>query len=251
MKRAEAIRICKGDDTVLQQSVELGLQAMNVEPQAERRSRRVQARIEAANAALSDDDEKAEDVDVGDPCQSAFWQAFVQQSVQPAFDRAEQKLGEDNAETDVLEFQMKGLRAASLFDPPQFIEWAKNGRDHIPHAWQPTGTMLSVLDDLAFFPFISLDTIDKLKEEAVAFARCVAKVHCKDDAGTLLFYYQLRQDREVRTWHDVFLKMAVLTATSASIERLFSVLEQAFHTTQSLALREYVEGVLMLRFNNL
>ena len=53
----------------------------------------------------------------------------------------------------------------------------------------------------------------------------------------------------MKAWHDVFLKVAVVTASSASIERLFSFFERMFDETQIGALRDYIETAVLMPFN--
>ena len=101
------------------------------------------------------------------------------------------------------------------------------------------------------FDFLSAEEVSAMKAQIPAIAKRFdgERLHCTTDEQVFYAYYQLRNDQAVKAWHDVLLKVAVVTASSASIERLFSFLERMFDDTQIGALRDYIETAVLMRFN--
>mgnify|MGYP004357028383 CR=1 FL=1 len=115
----------------------------------------------------------------------------------------------------------------------------------------PPPGLISRIDDLTRFDFISAEEVSAMKAQIPAIAKRfdAERLYCTTDEQVFFAYYQLRNDPAVKAWHDAFLKVAVVTASSASIERLFSFFERMFDDTQVGAFRRYIEAAVLLRFN--
>ena len=70
-----------------------------------------------------------------------------------------------------------------------------------------------------------------------------------DDAAILHGWYTLRNNEDVSAWHDTFLMVACVPASSAAVERLFSFLRRMFDDSQTHALSDYIGAAVRLRYN--
>jgi len=66
----------------------------------------------------------------------------------------------------------------------------------------------------------------------------------------LLSFWQLHK-RELPAWYSCFQRIALLQPSSASAERVFSQLRNAFGDQQESTLEDYKEASIMMRFNKL
>ena len=64
------------------------------------------------------------------------------------------------------------------------------------------------------------------------------------------FHFFCAHQSELPTWSHFACVLATQQANSASVERVFSILKQAFKETQEKSLGDYVYGVVMRRYNN-
>ena len=69
------------------------------------------------------------------------------------------------------------------------------------------------------------------------------------DIEILKFWFQQRNNAAIKLWHDTFIKIAVVTPSSAAIERVFSVLRRMFNDHQESALADYLQIAVMLVYN--
>ena len=107
------------------------------------------------------------------------------------------------------------------------------------------------LDDLAIFPFIKEDDVVALKVQLPVMLAKLQSITATDmtDDAILQFWFQQRNDPAIKMWHDTFIKIAVVTPTSAAIERVFSVLRRMFNDQQESALADYLQIAVMLVYN--
>ena len=100
------------------------------------------------------------------------------------------------------------------------------------------------LEEFRNFPFINDDTkIANLAEELPAYlaaADCVT-VTCEEDK---VAWWAAHADTLPQ------LKMLLIQPTSASAERAFSILANAFNAQQDRTLQDYLEACVMLQYNN-
>ena len=111
------------------------------------------------------------------------------------------------------------------------------------------------LDDLNIFKCISvpqpLACLSGLRSEhslliLLALAQDLHAEYFK--MNDILSFFCAHQ-RELPTWSYFACVLATQQANSASVERVFSILKQAFKETQEKSLGDYVYGVVMRRYN--
>ena len=110
------------------------------------------------------------------------------------------------------------------------------------------------LDDLNIFKCISvpqpLVCLSGLKSELPIFLALAQDLHAEDFQMNDILPFFCAHQSELPTWSHFACVLATQQANSASVERVFSILKQAFKETQEKSLGDYVYGVVMRRYNN-
>ena len=110
------------------------------------------------------------------------------------------------------------------------------------------------LDDLNIFKCISvpqpLVCLSGLKSELPIFLALAQDLHAEDFQMNDILPFFCAHQSELPTWSRFACVLATQQANSASVERVFSILKQAFKETQEKSLGDYVYGVVMRRYNN-
>ena len=105
------------------------------------------------------------------------------------------------------------------------------------------------LEELRNFPFANDDaTIANLAQELPLYlaASDGVTVTCEDDKLT---WWANHKDT-LPHWSSLVKKLLLIQPSSASAERVFSLLTNAFGSQQESALQDYLEASVMLRYNN-
>ena len=105
------------------------------------------------------------------------------------------------------------------------------------------------LEELRNFPFANDDaTIANLAQELPLYlaASDGVTVTCEDDKLT---WWANHKDT-LPHWSSLVKKLLLIQPSSASAERAFSLLTNAFRSQQESALQDYLEASVMLRYNN-
>ena len=105
------------------------------------------------------------------------------------------------------------------------------------------------LEELRNFPFANDDaTIANLAQELPLYlaASDGVTVTCEDDKLT---WWANHKDT-LPHWSSLVKKLLLIQPSSASAERVFSLLTNAFGSQQESSLQDYLEASVMLRYNN-
>ena len=105
------------------------------------------------------------------------------------------------------------------------------------------------LEELRNFPFANDDaTIANLAQELPLYlaASDGVTITCEDDKLT---WWANHKDT-LPHWSSLVKKLLLIQPSSASAERVFSLLTNAFGSQQESALQDYLEASIMLRYNN-
>ena len=141
-----------------------------------------------------------------------------------------------NLENGVLAEQLHQLRAAAVLNPLYLERLSTN---------EPC----DMITDFTSFAWADDNMVEALLDELPAMRQLCDDHFTETDEQILYFWYQQRANTDVETWHNAFLHVASMAPTSAAVERLFSYLQRAFSDSQTLALRDYVETSVKLRYN--
>jgi hypothetical protein len=126
------------------------------------------------------------------------------------------------------------FKAARLFSPFKVNEIQPTAKD---------------VDDLMAFPFL-VDEIDHLKAELPAYLALAADVNA--DVNILEWWKNHSSpgsDSCLPHWSSAVQKVLLVQPSSATAERVFSMLNQSFGEQQQNALEDLVETTIMLQCN--
>ena len=104
------------------------------------------------------------------------------------------------------------------------------------------------LEELRNFPFANNDaTLANLAQELPLYITAAdgVKVACEDDKVT---WWAAHKDT-LPHWCTLVKKLLLIQPSSASSERVFSLLSNSFNSQQDTALEDYLEASVMLRYN--
>ena len=104
----------------------------------------------------------------------------------------------------------------------------------------------SSLDSLKAFPFLSEETIERLKSELPTY---LAKSVDLDASVDPLKWWQSNA-RDLPYWFSAAQKVVLIQLSSAASERVFSLLNAYFQSQQENMLQDYLETSIMLQYNN-
>lgn len=135
------------------------------------------------------------------------------------------------------------FQAVRVFDP----QYAKAG--HV---------IPSAVDRLAVLPWLTPAIIANLQLELADYLVCVnaSNLDFSHDnltdftTATLNFWKNEVSDAKCRTWKFEARRVLCLTPNSAASERVFSMLKAMFDTNQELSMSDYLEGSVMLAYND-
>ena len=146
--------------------------------------------------------------------------------VKPGLDYFVSKFGNDLSES-VLAF-----KAAEFFLPWKVIEMQL--------------TAASV-DDLKVYPFLNEQTI-------LGNLKCELSVYVAKAAGVTpdveVMAWWRNHSSELPHWSNALKKVLLVQPSSATAERVFSILKSSFGPQQGHSLQDYVQSSLMLQYNN-
>ena len=145
---------------------------------------------------------------------------------QPAYAYFQQKFTVDLAE------QLEAFKAARFFNPSKMLDM------------QPT---CNDLDSLAIFPFIRSDPslLLSLKTELPTY---LSKAEDTTPEVNVLNWWR-RHENDLPTWSCVCRSILTVQPSSASAERVFSILQRSFSDSQQSSLEDYIECSLMMQYN--
>ncbi len=135
----------------------------------------------------------------------------------------QEKLGNDTAHP---------VAAARLFNPVKVKEM------------QPTAAEVNALNA---FPFLSGE-LHHLKEELSAYLVRVTDVAHSTSAKALEWWKD--NSNELPYWSAAAHKFFLIQPSSATAERVFSILNRSFSDFQNNSLEDYVEASVMLQYND-
>ncbi|CAB3979446.1 DNA-directed primase polymerase [Paramuricea clavata] len=133
-----------------------------------------------------------------------------------------------------LDVNVAAFKAARLFSPFKVNEIQPTAKD---------------VDDLMAFPFL-VDEIDHLKAELPAYLALAADVNA--DVNILEWWKNHSSpgsDSCLPHWSSAVQKVLLVQPSSATAERVFSMLNQSFGEQQQNALEDLVETTIMLQCN--
>ena len=104
------------------------------------------------------------------------------------------------------------------------------------------------LEELRNFPFVSDTTIANLAQELPLYLAAAegVTVTCEEDKVSWWASHKLTLPH----WSSLVRALLLIQPSSASAERAFSLLTNAFCSQQDSALQDYLEASIMLRYNN-
>ena len=126
---------------------------------------------------------------------------------------------------------MAAFKAARLFCPSKVKELKPSAGD---------------VDDLKAFPFLE-GCLDGLKAELPTYLALATDVDPSVDS--LEWWKSHRESDGLSNWLSAAQKLFLIQPSSASSERVFSILKRSFGDQQNNSLEDYVEATVMSQFN--
>ena len=154
-----------------------------------------------------------------------YWINYASNCVQRGFDYFEEKFFKDFTPI------MDAFKSARLFNPGKITDL------------KPTATSV---DALKAFPFFQDELINDLKLELPTYL--AAADGTPREVNPLEWWEHNKV--ALPKWSCGFSKVVLVQPSSASVERVFSILKRHFAQSQQSALQDYVEVGVMLEFNN-
>ena len=118
-----------------------------------------------------------------------------------------------------------------------------------PNTFKLLNPDASSVDALSVIPFFSQEEITALKRELPTYLGKIAATDNDDpsDVDCLKFW---KNSESIPQWAAATKKILVVQPSSAVVERLLSMLNNAFKDQQHNSLQNYIEVSTMLRYNN-
>ena len=154
-----------------------------------------------------------------------YWISYASNCVQKGFDYFEDKFFQDFTPI------MDAFKSARLFNPGKVTDL------------KPTAASVEALKA---FPFFGDEFISDLKLELASYL--AAADGTPRDVNPLEWWEHNKGT--LPKWSQGFSKIALIQPSSASVERVFSVLKKHFTQYQHSALQDYVEVSVMLEYNH-
>lgn len=114
-----------------------------------------------------------------------------------------------------------------------------------PHKVTEMQPVVSDVDQLSSFPFISSTVLDDLKAELPAY---IAKADSVDSKYCVLRWWK-SNSADLPHWSALARKVLLVQPSSAAAERVFLLLTNSFGDHQFNALQDYIEVSIMLQYN--
>ena len=110
------------------------------------------------------------------------------------------------------------------------------------------------LDELNLFKCIGIPKplidLTALKTELPVYLALAQDINDQDfDKNCILPFFKTHR-KELPNWGQFASLLAAQQISSAAVERVFSILKQAFDETQESSLNDYVMGIVMKMYNN-
>lgn len=122
------------------------------------------------------------------------------------------------------------FKAARLVSPQKMVEIQPSAQD---------------IDAMKCFPFLKGTVIDNLKQELPVY---LAKAEDLDEAADPLQWWK-RHSEDLPYWSTAAEKVLLVQPSSAATERVFSLLQNSFGSSQDASLTDYIQTSLMLQYN--
>lgn len=159
---------------------------------------------------------------------SQQWKQYASKCIQPGLDYFKSKFCGDSAQ---LKDTLDAFKAARLF---------------VPHSLVEMNADTTAVDSLGAFPFLNNQFIlNSLKVELPTYLALVQDVSPEYD--TLSCWKGPSQD--LPCWSSAARDVALVQPSSATSERVLSLLKASFSPQQDCSLQDYIESSLMLQFN--
>lgn len=153
------------------------------------------------------------------------WVNYARQCVAPGLDYMKRQVATSLKEA------LSVFKACRLFSPQKC------------KVINPTSATLQ--ESLSLVPFFDQSDIDNLKEELPTY---LARADGVDENCDPIEWWKLNSDN-LPKWSASAKKILLLQPSSATAERVFSLLKNSFGFQQNHALQDYIEASLMLQFN--
>ena len=134
--------------------------------------------------------------------------------------------------TSSLKVSLIAFKAARLFSPKKVC------------MLEPT---LAMVDTLAVFPFLK-EKLSGLKQELPLYLSKVVDLSESVESFDCLKWWKIHA-KELPMWSGAAQMVLLVQPSSASSERVFSLLNSSFKDQQECSLQDYVETSLMLQYN--
>jgi hypothetical protein len=134
--------------------------------------------------------------------------------------------------------QVQAYKAARMIDPEQAAKFSPL-------------KMANMIHDARAFPFITDDEVDQLTAQLPQYMKLISTWDTEDmaDADVLQFWYDQRNNCALTAWHSFAIDMFCQFVSEASVERVFSVLQNAMDDRQTSSLRDYIEAKVLVKYN--
>lgn len=155
--------------------------------------------------------------------------AHAKNCVEPALNYFRQQL------TSSLKVPLAAFKASRLFNP------------NIIKLLNPD---TSSVDALSVIPFFNQEEITALKRELPSYLGKIAAIDNDDSSDVDCLKFWKNSESTLPQWAAAAKKILVVQPSSAAVERVFSMLNNAFKDQQHNSLQDYIEVSTMLRYNN-
>ena len=148
--------------------------------------------------------------------------------VQPAHDYFKQKFDMDSGE---LKDTLAVFKAARFFSPTQLDELKPRTED---------------IQSLKMFPFVDKDMISEMQKELPTYLSIAEGV--SPDVQLTAWWHNHEPDLPI--WARVCKQILLVQPSSASAERVFSLLQNSFSSRQECSLEDYITTSVILQYNS-
>ena len=155
--------------------------------------------------------------------------AHAKNCAEPALNYFKQQL------TSSLKVPLAAFKASRLFNPNtvKFLN---------PDA--------SSVDTLSVIPFFNQEEITALKRELPSYLAKIEAIDNDDSSDVDCLKFWKSSESTLPQWAAAVKKILIVQPSSAAVERVFSMLNNAFKDKQQNSLQDYIEVSTMLRYNN-
>ena len=155
--------------------------------------------------------------------------AYAKNCVEPALNYFKQQL------TLSLKVPLAAFKASQLFNPDTV------------ELLNPDSSSVNAL---SVIPFFSEEEIAGLKTELPRYLGKIAAIESDDSSNVDCLMFWKNSASTLPLWAAAVKKILVVQPSSAAVERVFSMLNNAFKDQQHNSLQDYLEASIMLRYNN-